>query len=64
MLYVQFSAPDDGWRHHLKHVEHFAEINKMEKCYILLVIFWELRKIPVAAGTDTNRLTTNRMNGQ
>jgi hypothetical protein len=27
MLYIQFSAPDDGRRNCLKHVEHFAEIN-------------------------------------
>ena len=30
-LYVQFSAPDDGRSYRLKHVEHLAEINKIEK---------------------------------
>ena len=29
MLYVQFCAPDDGWRNHPKHVEQFTEINKL-----------------------------------
>ena len=29
MLYIQFWAPDDGRRNHLKHVEHFAETNKL-----------------------------------
>ena len=29
MLQIQFCAPDDGWRNHPKHVEHFTEINKL-----------------------------------
>jgi len=29
MLYVQFRAPDDGWKNCLKHVEHLIEINKL-----------------------------------
>jgi hypothetical protein len=40
-LYVQFSAPDDGRRYRLKHVEHLAEINKIEKCCNLLVVILE-----------------------
>ena len=40
-LHVQFSAPDDDPRYRLKYVEHLAEINKIEKCCILLVVIWE-----------------------
>ena len=28
-LYVQFWAPDDGWKNSLKHVQHLTEINKL-----------------------------------
>ena len=28
-LYVQFWAPDDGWKNRLKHVERLTEINKL-----------------------------------
>ena len=28
-LYVQFWAPDDGWKNRLKHLERFTEINKL-----------------------------------
>jgi hypothetical protein len=37
-LYVQFCAPDDGWRNCLKHVEQFIEINRWRKHCILLVV--------------------------
>jgi hypothetical protein len=37
-LYVQFCAPDDGRKTHLKHVERLTEINKFEKRCILLVV--------------------------
>jgi len=37
-LYVQFCAPDDGWKNRLKHVECLTEINKFEKRCILLVV--------------------------
>jgi len=37
-LYVQFCAPDDGRRNHLKHVEQFIEINRSGKRCILLVV--------------------------
>ena len=40
--FVQFCAPDDGWKNCLKHVEHLTEINKFEKRSILLVVLWEL----------------------
>jgi hypothetical protein len=29
MLYIQFSAPGDGQRYRLNHVENFTEINKL-----------------------------------
>ena len=29
MLYVQFWAPDDGWKNRLKHVECLTQINKL-----------------------------------
>ena len=29
MLYVQFWAPDDGWKNRLKHVERLTEINQL-----------------------------------
>jgi len=41
MLYVQFWAPDDGRKTHLKHVERRTEINKFEKSRISLVVLWE-----------------------
>ena len=37
-LYVQFCAPDDGWRNRLKHVEKFIEINRSRKRCILFVV--------------------------
>jgi hypothetical protein len=37
-LYVQFCAPDDGWRNRLKHVKQFIEINRLKKRCILLVV--------------------------
>jgi hypothetical protein len=45
MLYVQFSAPDDGRRIRLKHVEHFAEVSKLcnvASCWLSLEIEDEL----------------------
>ena len=39
-LYVQFCAPDDGRRYHLKHVEQFIEINRSRKRCILLVVLY------------------------
>ena len=36
-----FWTPDDGWRNHLKHVEHFTEINKLcnvASCWLYLKI--------------------------
>jgi hypothetical protein len=32
MLYIQFTAADDGRRYRLKHVKHFTEINNL--CYV------------------------------
>jgi len=37
-LYVEFCAPDDGWRNCLKHVEQFIWINRERKRCILLVV--------------------------
>ena len=42
MLYIQFWAPDDGRRNRLKHVAHFAEINKLgnvASCWLYMKIF-------------------------
>jgi len=33
------AAPDDGWRYHPKHIEQFADINKLytvAPCYIIV----------------------------
>jgi hypothetical protein len=41
MRCTQFWAPDDGRRNHLKHVEHFTEINtlcKVVSCWVYLKI--------------------------
>ena len=41
MLYIQFSAPDDGRRNRLKHAEHFTEINELcdvASCWLYLNI--------------------------
>ena len=41
MLYIQFWAPDDGWRNRLKHAQHFTEINKLcniASCWLYLKI--------------------------
>jgi hypothetical protein len=38
VLYVQFCAPDDGWRNCLKHVEQFMEINRSRRYRIMLVV--------------------------
>ena len=35
-LYVQFSAPDNGWKTRLKHVERLTETNKLRK----VASFW------------------------
>ena len=40
-LYLQTAlhAPDDGWRYHPKHVEQFADINKLyivASCWIII----------------------------
>jgi len=40
-LYMQLWAPDDGRKTLLKHVQRLTEINKIEKCRILLVVFCE-----------------------
>jgi hypothetical protein len=37
-LYVQFCAPDDGWRKRLKNVKKFLEINRSIKLSIWLVV--------------------------
>jgi len=39
-IYVQFWAPDDGWKNRVKHVERLTEINKLRNI-ILLVVFCE-----------------------
>ena len=41
MPYIQFWAPDDGWRDRLKHVEHFTEVNK----FCNVAYFWLYLKI-------------------
>ena len=41
LLHIQFWAPDDGRRNHLKHVEHFTEMNKLcnvASCWLYLKI--------------------------
>ena len=41
MLYIQFWAPDDGWRNRPKYVEHFTGINKLcnaASCWLYLKI--------------------------
>jgi len=35
-------APDDGWKYHPKHVEQFADINKLCKVAFLLDIYWNV----------------------
>ena len=38
-------APDDGWRYHPKHVEQFAEINKLyivESCWIIIDTYYAM----------------------
>jgi len=41
-LYVQFGAPDDGRKNHLKHEQHLTEINS---CILLVVLCELLRKL-------------------
>jgi len=36
-------APDDGWRYHPKHVEQFADINKLSMVASFLIIIDTLR---------------------
>jgi len=43
-------APDDGWRYHPKHVEQFADINKLyivASCWIIIIIIITIT-IPLA----------------
>ena len=38
----RYSAPDDGWRYHPKHVEQFPDINKLCKvasCWLYIEIY-------------------------
>ena len=38
-------APDDGWRYHPKHVEQFADINKLyivSSCWIIIDIYYAM----------------------
>ena len=60
MLYIQFWAPDDGRRNRLKHVEHFAEINKLlnvASCWLYLEIHENIRSVVVKC---CNPLKTKR----
>jgi hypothetical protein len=36
------SAPDDGWRYHLKHVQQFTDINKTVYSCILVDNYWHI----------------------
>jgi len=40
-------APDDGWRYHLKHVEQFADINKLYivvSCWIIIDTYYVMHR--------------------
>ena len=43
-------APDDGWRHHPKHVEQFSDINKpcnVASCWIYNILEYALSCIKI-----------------
>jgi len=46
---VQFPAPDDEWKNHLKHVERLTEINKkkVKRCILLVVLCKLERKLHI-----------------
>jgi hypothetical protein len=48
-------APDDGWRHHLKHVEQFTDINKLYiVAYCWIIIGKKIK--PLKCGSQTTVL--------
>ena len=43
--WMETAAPDDGWRYHPKHVEQFADINKLynfASCWIIIDTYYAM----------------------
>jgi len=51
-------APDDGWRYHPKHVEQFADINKLyivASCWIIIDSYYLVRHTEIQCKPQANK---------